>query len=193
MQFSNSAIISIASLLASVSAENIIVALNSDVAGNVNDYLQYVQQNTEVNAAPLLSLYQQAQTYTDDSYTTLITGEELSSLSAFVTQLPWYSSRIEPNVDDASATSSEEASSAPSATSSVAPSTTASVAPSTSSSVAPSTSSSSPVETSSTPAEISTSTNGNATESSTQSVSSAGAANLLAPGFALALGAIALL
>ncbi|ODQ45060.1 hypothetical protein PICMEDRAFT_165299 [Pichia membranifaciens NRRL Y-2026] len=98
MQLSHSVLISVAALVASTQAEDLLVALNSDIQSNPNQYLSFVQEHTTANVGPLLSLYQQAQTYTDDSYTTLVDSSELASISSFATELPWYSSRIAPEL-----------------------------------------------------------------------------------------------
>lgn len=211
MQYSQSIIISIASLMASVSAENLLVALNSDIQQNVNQYLSFVQANTQANVAPLLSLYQAAQTYTDESYTTLVDSAELSSISAFATQLPWFSSRIEPELD-AAATTTTSTTQDSTSSSSADPETSSAVAMETSSVASESVTSSSSSSESSSSTEITSSkitsvthsaspsktTTGSASGTSSTSetsVSTAGA-DYLAPGAgvaALALGVIALL
>lgn len=204
MQLSSSVILSIASLMAAVSAENVLVALNSDIGANVNQYLSYVQQNTAADVAPLLALYQQAQTYTDDSYTTLVDASQLASISAFAEQLPWYSSRILPELAvsaSATATSGETSATETSATETSASETSASKSSESSEASSVKSKSSAPVssaKTSSVPItsveHTSSATHStSASASKSTSVSTAGAA-LVAPGVGLlALGAIALL
>ncbi|ODQ60944.1 hypothetical protein WICANDRAFT_19726, partial [Wickerhamomyces anomalus NRRL Y-366-8] len=70
-----------------------VTALYGDINGHLSDYLNYIQQG---NALPdgLLNLYQEAQTYTDDSYTTLLSTVDFNAVEGFVTGLPWYSSRL---------------------------------------------------------------------------------------------------
>ncbi|GAV30305.1 hypothetical protein PMKS-003815 [Pichia membranifaciens] len=215
MQLSHSVLISVASLIASTQAEELLVALNSDIQSNVNQYLSFVQEHTTANVGPLLSLYQQAQTYTDDSYTTLVDSSELASISSFATQLPWYSSRIAPELaadaSTAPASNSARTSAAPSsgASSSVAPSSSAPASSTAASSTAASshaghsshTAKSSGAakasDSASASASASASEESSSSSSSSTSTSTAGAvANAYAApgaGLALALGAIALL
>ncbi|TID20384.1 hypothetical protein CANINC_003629 [Pichia inconspicua] len=181
MQYS--AVLSLAAFIAGISAENILVVLNSDINANLNDYLGYVQQNTEADIGPLLSIYRQAQTYTDEAYTTLVDAQEYAAISSFAEQLPWYSSRIESNLDVAS----------------VAPSTTEeSVAPSTTHSASHSeeshTGSHSDTHTGSHSGTHTGTHSGTHSASATTSASATNAAAYLAPGAGLlALGAFALL
>lgn len=210
MQYS--AVLSLAAFIAGISAENILVVLNSDINANLNDYLGYVQQNTEADIGPLLSIYRQAQTYTDEAYTTLVDAQEYAAISSFAEQLPWYSSRIESNLDVASvAPSTTEESAAPSTsapiTSSAAPSSEEeSVAPSTTHSASHSAShTGSHSEESHTGSHSGTHTgshsgthtgthSGTHSASATTSASATNAAAYLAPGAGLlALGAFALL
>lgn len=106
MKFSNSVIISLATLLASVQAEDLIVALKEDIDANIQQYLSYIATLTNAEVSDMLSLYRAAQTYTDDSYTTLVDSAERAAISNFVTGLPWYSSRIAGNLDIPEETSS---------------------------------------------------------------------------------------
>lgn len=111
MQFS---IASIAAIVAIAQAENVAVLLNNDIKEHLSDYLSVVQELTDDSASGLLSLYAAGQTYTDDSYTTLVDSDEYASLSAFASQLPWYGERLESAMDSAiSEVASDEATSAP--------------------------------------------------------------------------------
>lgn len=184
MQFSQSTILSIATLMAVISAENVLVALNSDIKSNVQQYLSYVQENTQANVAPLLSLYQQAQTYTDESYTTLVNSDELASISSFAQELPWYSSRILPELQVSETTTQETASET----------TTQESSPSETSSVVPTTSSEHTSSEHTSSEHTSSEHTSSEEHSSTKTVSSTAGAALIAPGVGLlALGAIALL
>ncbi|GME69882.1 unnamed protein product [[Candida] boidinii] len=167
----------VASLSTVAFADNLVTAIVSDINGNLNQYLSYIAANN-IDAGPLISLYRQVQTYTDDSYTTLANPGLEASLSAFATGLPWYSERLAGDSTPASSTAPPEESS----TTSSAVETTS--APAESSTHAEETSSSAPAE-SSTHAESSAPT----------VVPSEGAGNslVIAPlGVAMA-GAIALL
>jgi hypothetical protein len=198
MQLSQEVIISIAALMATVSAENILVALNSDIGSNVQQYLSFVQANTGANVAPLLSLYQQAQTYTDNSYTTLVNEQELASISAFATNLPWYSSRLLPELAASATVASETASSVIASKESSISSVLSSEKPSISSALSSAHSSFTSAHSSIVPTTSHEISHSSKTESASKtetksSVSTAGAA-YVAPGVGLlALGAIALL
>lgn len=176
-------------LAVAANAENIAVVLNSDIKAHLNDYLSVVQAQTGDAAQGLLSLYAAGQTYTDDSYTTLVDSAEYASLSAFATALPWYSERLESQIDAGAATSTE-------ASESSAASTEASESSAATSSAAKT---SSAVETTSaaksTTAEKSSSASEPASSTESSSSHSVAGANALVPG-ALAgafIGALALI
>ncbi|GME97797.1 hypothetical protein B5S28_g3861 [[Candida] boidinii] len=176
----------IASLSTVAFADNLITAIVSDINGNLNQYLSYIAANN-IDAGPLISLYRQVQTYTDDSYTTLANPGLEASLSAFATGLPWYSERLAGgDSTPASSTAPPEESSTSSAVE------TTSSAEETSSVESSVESSSAPAETSSAPAESSPAEE---TSSAPSVIESEGAGNSLAIaplGVAMA-GAIALL
>lgn len=117
MQLSQASLFAAAAFLSSVSAENLLVVVNSDIGANLADYLSYRQAHTTEDYGPLLSLYEEGQTYTDDSYTTLVGSAEMSSLSAFATALPWYSSRILPQLDASVTSAAASVTSAPNSSS----------------------------------------------------------------------------
>lgn len=85
-------------------------ALVADLAGHSSEYLQQVASGN-IPPADLLALAQQVKTFTDDSYTTLYPEVDMGEVSAYVTGLPWYSSRLASifGADAAPATSTEEA------------------------------------------------------------------------------------
>jgi hypothetical protein len=68
-----------------------------DIKGNVNEYLSYIQAGN-IPPSGVLNLYQQVATYTDDSYTTLFSDVDEAAVSTYITNVPWYSSRIEPQL-----------------------------------------------------------------------------------------------
>lgn len=72
-----------------------LTALVGDFKLHKGDYLKFAQTASDVPEA-LTSLVKQVATYKDDSYTTLLNDNKIdvSSLSGFATNLPWYS-RIE--------------------------------------------------------------------------------------------------
>lgn len=86
----------LASLTSTIVAQEAaaLTGLYGDISGHISEYLSYVQDG---NSLPngLLNLYQEVQTYTDDSYTTLLSSVDFGQISSFVTGLPWYSSRLE--------------------------------------------------------------------------------------------------
>ncbi|KAI0463218.1 hypothetical protein LJB42_003239 [Komagataella kurtzmanii] len=109
MRFSNVVLTAIAA--AGVQAdEALYTVFYNDVTENAQEYLSYIQANTAAGFTDLLSLYTELATYTDDSYTSIFTEEDFpaSELSSFVVNLPWYSSRIEPEVAAAETGESEE-------------------------------------------------------------------------------------
>ncbi|VEU19272.1 DEKNAAC100889 [Brettanomyces naardenensis] len=121
---STSSILAVASVVAAANAEDIVQAVFDDINANLNEYLPLVAASS-AQLAPLLSLYFEAKTYTDDSYTTLVSPELEGEISAFATGLSWYSSRILPELGAATsavpsteASSSAPASSAPASSSS---------------------------------------------------------------------------
>ncbi len=95
MKLSIITLASLATLATAIDQDEVaaVTALYGDINGHLSDYLNYIQQG---NALPdgLLNLYQEAQTYTDDSYTTLLSTVDFNAVEGFVTGLPWYSSRL---------------------------------------------------------------------------------------------------
>lgn len=95
MKLSIITLASLATLATAIDQDEVaaVTALYGDINGHLSDYLNYIQQG---NALPdgLLNLYQEAQTYKDDSYTTLLSTVDFNAVEGFVTGLPWYSSRL---------------------------------------------------------------------------------------------------
>lgn len=79
-----------------VAANQVDVAtvLLSDVKDNLNEYIALVGGTIPIPTV-LVDLYTQVATYTDDSYTTLLTDFPVAEVESIVTELPWYSSRLE--------------------------------------------------------------------------------------------------
>lgn len=98
-------------LVSCVAADDFLTKLVLDIKANPKDYLNYVQTATASIPDDLTPLALQVRTYTDDSYTTLVDSGEKSQLLAFMTGLPWYSSRIlgETGADDTAAETSASA------------------------------------------------------------------------------------
>ncbi|GMF07488.1 unnamed protein product [Ambrosiozyma monospora] len=59
------------------------------------EYMSYMNNN-DMNVYTFFKFFAQAETYTDDSYTTIPNSEEFSLISNFITSFPWYSTRILP-------------------------------------------------------------------------------------------------
>ncbi len=133
MKLSIITLASLATLATAIDQDEVaaVTALYGDINGHLSDYLNYIQQG---NALPdgLLNLYQEAQTYTDDSYTTLLSTVDFNAVEGFVTGLPWYSSRLAGAFASATGEGAATSSSAPetskAASSSAAASTTSSKA-----------------------------------------------------------------
>ncbi|OWB74261.1 hypothetical protein B5S31_g4047 [[Candida] boidinii] len=126
MQFSRASLLSIAlALSVKVQADqaDYLTAYYEDINNNINDYLSYVAANPTVpGVQELLALYQNIRTYTDDSYTTLANPGLYTTLSDFATGLPWYSTRLGPELSSAAAIGADAsvaASSAPASSSAV--------------------------------------------------------------------------
>ncbi|ODV58647.1 uncharacterized protein ASCRUDRAFT_77660 [Ascoidea rubescens DSM 1968] len=118
MKFSTTFVSAVIALLsASTSNANsadAVTAVFDDINNHLTDYLSLVTAG-EVPTA-ILSYYYVAQSYTDDSYTTLINSDfPFSEFQTFVTGLDWYSTRLSSNL--AIATGNGNAASATSATS----------------------------------------------------------------------------
>lgn len=97
--------------LATAQEAAIVTGLLGDISGHLNQYLSYIQAGSQTLPSGVLELYQEVQTYTDDSYTTLLSQLDFSAVSTFATALPWYSSRLE-TIFEAAATGDSGSSSA---------------------------------------------------------------------------------
>ncbi|EIF45508.1 tir1p [Brettanomyces bruxellensis AWRI1499] len=102
-------LLSVAAIVASANAENLIVAMFNDIHSNLDQYASLASTQSSA-IAQFIPLYAEAQTYTDDSYTTLVNSALYESISEFVTALPWYSSRIEPELAESGASQTASAS-----------------------------------------------------------------------------------
>ncbi|CCH43473.1 Zonadhesin [Wickerhamomyces ciferrii] len=195
MRFQTLAALSLASIALADKTE-IINGVYNDINSHLEEYLKIIDQVP----SDLLQLFKQAQTYTDDSYTTLYDNVDLNEVSTFATGLDWYDQRLKSIFGDDASPSTE----APEvSTTSDAP-VSSSAAPVESSTVEPASSSQAPVE-SSTQEQItssvapvepnSNSTNNATTPANTFDEENSGLRNSLgvfAP-VVVALGAVALL
>lgn len=88
--------IALLSVISTALANNIDVAtvLLADVESNIEDYISLVGGSI-VFPTELIAYYTEIATYTDDSYTTLLSDFPADQISTIITQLPWYSSRLE--------------------------------------------------------------------------------------------------
>ncbi|SMN21297.1 similar to Saccharomyces cerevisiae YBR067C TIP1 Major cell wall mannoprotein with possible lipase activity [Maudiozyma saulgeensis] len=92
---------------ADVTAEqtaDLLVIIN-DIESHVSDYLSLETSGSSDFQVPpeVLSLYAQINTYTDESYTSLFTELDVAALTATITNLPWYSTRLLPALQRANA------------------------------------------------------------------------------------------
>lgn len=87
-------------LAATAYADNLAAAIKSDVDSNLSEYISALESQTGDASRGLLSMYSIIRTYSDDSYTTVLDAKDFSSLSTYVTHLPWYT-RIEALVNSA--------------------------------------------------------------------------------------------
>ncbi|GME84319.1 unnamed protein product [Ambrosiozyma monospora] len=103
MQFSSvQTLLIMATIMKKVSAEEILSALFDDMSANVYDYYNYALTADTSALQPYLDLYNQGYLTADVSskYEMLTKAGMSSELSSFATGLPWYSSRILPQLDD---------------------------------------------------------------------------------------------
>ncbi|QLQ81627.1 hypothetical protein HG537_0F03880 [Torulaspora globosa] len=170
-------------------------AILSDVNNHLSDYISLAVNNPSFTVpSGVLDVYTQMTTYTDDTYTTLFSELDFNSINAVMTALPWYSSRLEPEIQSAFKANSvtdtsigpkvtDSTSSSPSSSDSISSTTSSNVVststPSSGSSVASQTTRASSTSSadSSTSSAISSSTTSSAT-SSTKTSSHSAAANL---------------
>lgn len=141
MQYS----IALLSVIATALANNVDVAtvLLADVQSNLDEYISLVGGTIPI-PTELIAYYTEIATYTDDSYTTLLSDFPADQISTIVTQLPWYSSRLESKL----AVAYTEGESSSAAASSSSPISSSSLVSPTSSSVISSASASSEVSSS---------------------------------------------
>lgn len=112
MHFSNLIALSIASgsvLAADAQDVAFITNLVADAKAHSRQYLEYYATATKLIPHEVVQLAQQIQTYTDNSYTTLITDNDVDveALESFAKELPW-ASRL-----DVDATTTQAAASVP--------------------------------------------------------------------------------
>lgn len=108
-----------------------VTALLADAEDNRNDYIGLLFNPSVQIPSTLLGIYNEAMTYTDDSYTSLINSDfPFSELSTFATGLPWYSTRLSAELAAATQGSSIASKTAGSTSGSTPSSTVASATPS---------------------------------------------------------------
>jgi ElaB/YqjD/DUF883 family membrane-anchored ribosome-binding protein len=90
----NALILALFASLAAAQRDEQLNGIVSDLGAHRSEYLGQIASGN-VPPADLLSLAQEVQTYTDDSFTTLYSEVDLGAVSSYVTGLPWYSSRLE--------------------------------------------------------------------------------------------------
>ncbi|CCH42070.1 Cell wall protein [Wickerhamomyces ciferrii] len=84
----------ITSALAVNNVEYATILLN-DVQNNMNDY-GYLFKAESINLpTELFNYYKEIITYTDDSFTSVLTDFPVNKVQSVVTEFPWYSSRLE--------------------------------------------------------------------------------------------------
>lgn len=77
-------------------------AILSDVNNHLSDYISLAVNDPSFTVpSGVLDVYTQMTTYTDDAYTTLFSQLDFNSINAVMTALPWYSSRLEPEIQSA--------------------------------------------------------------------------------------------
>lgn len=94
-----------------------IQVLVNDINSNLGQYLSLETNPDSGFQIPdnLLSLYRNVATYTDDSFSTLLSGVNFDEITSTIVGLPWYSSRLLPALESASsaAAGSGDAAAAP--------------------------------------------------------------------------------
>lgn len=94
-----------------------IQVLVNDINSNLAQYLSLETNPDSGFQIPdnLLSLYRNVATYTDDSFSTLLSGVNFDEITSTIVGLPWYSSRLLPALESASsaAAGSGDAAAAP--------------------------------------------------------------------------------
>ena len=82
-----------------------IQVLVNDINSNLAQYLSLETNPDSGFQIPdnLLSLYRNVATYTDDSFSTLLSGVNFDEITSTIVGLPWYSSRLLPALESASA------------------------------------------------------------------------------------------
>lgn len=97
---------------------DLLVIIN-DIESHASDYISLETSNSGFQIpAQVLSLYAALATYTDQSFTTLFSELDVTALTATVTNLPWYSSRLLPSLERANAQFSSNSSASASASAS---------------------------------------------------------------------------
>ncbi|KAG0660212.1 hypothetical protein C6P45_001628 [Maudiozyma exigua] len=81
-----------------------LLVIIDDIESHASDYISLETSNSGFQIpAQVLSLYAALATYTDQSFTTLFSELDVTALTATVTNLPWYSTRLLPALERANA------------------------------------------------------------------------------------------
>lgn len=79
---------------------DVATVLFSDVESNLNDYISYARNNPSFSfPTVLISYFKEITTFTDDSYTSLLSDFPVAQITSIAEELPWYSSRLESKLD----------------------------------------------------------------------------------------------
>ena len=112
-----------------------LLVIISDIEAHAADYIGLETSNSGFEIpSQVLSLYAAIATYTDQSFTTLFSELDVSALTATITNLPWYSTRLLPSLERANAQFSSNSSESASASATASSNATESVASASSSS-----------------------------------------------------------
>ncbi|AJR37472.1 Tir3p [Saccharomyces cerevisiae YJM248] len=74
-------------------------AILADVRANLEQYMSLAMNNPDFSLpSGVLDVYQHMTTATDDSYTSYFTEMDFAQITTAMLQVPWYSSRLEPEI-----------------------------------------------------------------------------------------------
>ncbi|CAI7092971.1 ATV_collapsed_G0027320.mRNA.1.CDS.1 [Saccharomyces cerevisiae] len=74
-------------------------AILADVKANLEQYMSLAMNNPDFTLpSGVLDVYQHMTTATDDSYTSYFTEMDFAQITTAMVQVPWYSSRLEPEI-----------------------------------------------------------------------------------------------
>ncbi|QHS76129.1 putative GPI-anchored mannoprotein SPAR_O01570 [Saccharomyces paradoxus] len=180
MAYTKIALLAAVAALASAQTQEEIDELNvilNDVKSNLQEYISLAEDSSSgfsLSSLPsgVLDIGLALASATDDSYTTLYSEVDFAAVSKMLTMVPWYSSRLLPELESLLGTSSTAASSTEAKTSSAAASSAATSSAATSSSDATSSAVASSSEATSSAVASSSEATSSAVASSSEAVSS---------------------